>query len=183
MGWTDPDLGDFAVDEEITAAKMDTYVKDNLSWLGIDRPHCRVQDASRSHVTGSSGDWIGVEFDSATTNVGPSSMWTDGVSYVSIPAAGFWLISGYAQWTTNDATGVRGVALSSGAVSSATPSGTIFVMNTAPGSAAIRSKVSVSCSTLVYLAANTQVYCSIFQSSGIALTVAPVVLSAIWMTS
>ena len=51
MGWTDPDLGDFAVDEEITAAKMDTYVKDNLSWMGIDRPHGRVTDGSFSHTS------------------------------------------------------------------------------------------------------------------------------------
>ena len=102
---------------------------------------------------------------------------------MSIPVAGFYFISGYAQWTTVDGTGVRGLALSSGAVSAAVPGGTIFDMNTAPGSGNARAKVSASCSTMVYLGASSQVYASIFQSSGNTLTVAPVILSAIWMTS
>lgn len=167
---------------------MDTYVSNNLSWLGgnattptLSRPHCRVYDDSKNHAAASSGDWVDVAFDEKLTDVGPSAMWTDDATYVSIPAGGFWLISAYAQWTTNDGTGVRGIALASGAVSSQVPSGTIYTMATAPGSSAPRAKVSASCTTLVQLSTNDKVYCSIYQSSGIQLTVSPIVLSAVYV--
>lgn len=167
---------------------MDTYVSNNLSWLGgnattpsLSRPHCRVYDAEKFHTALSSGDWIDVHFDNATTDVGPSAMYTQDASYVSIPASGFWLLSAYAQWTTVDGTGVRGIALASGAVSSQVPSGTIHAMATAPGSGHVRSKVSASVTTLVQLSANAKVHCSIFQSSGIQLTVSPIVLSAVYV--
>lgn len=184
MGWTTPRDWTY---ELATSAKMDE-VSDDLSWLGGNattpsksRPHCRVYDASKNHAAGSSGDWVAVEFDSSTTDVGPSAMYTASAAYITIPTTGFWLLSAYAQWTTVDATGVRGLALSDGAVSGAVPTGSIYTMATAPGSGNARSKVSVSCSTLVQLTASTRIYCAIFQSAGVALTVSPIVLSAIYM--
>lgn len=186
MAWSTPRT--WATLEAVTAANMNTYVSDDLSWLGGNattpsksRPHCRVYDDEKFHAAPSSGDWIDVAFDHVTTDVGPSAMYTQNASYVSIPADGFWLLSAYAQWTTNDATGVRGIALASGAVSSQVPSGTIFAMSHAPGSGAVRSKVSASVTTLVQLSANTKVYCSLYQSSGIQLAVSPIVLSAVYV--
>lgn len=186
MTWSTP--RDWASLEQVSSGNMDTYLSNNLSWLGgnattpsLSRPHCRVYDDSKNHAASSSGDWIDVAFDNATTDVGPSAMYTQDASYVSIPTGGFWLISAYAQWTTNDATGVRGIALASAAVSSQVPGGTIFAMGHAPGSGAVRSKVSANATTLVQLSANTKVYCSLYQSSGIQLTVSPIVLSAVYV--
>lgn len=189
MTWSTP--RDWASLEQVSSGNMDTYLSNNLSWLGgnattpsLSRPHCRVYDNSKNHAASSSGDWIDIAFDNATTDVGPSAMYTQDASYVSIPAGGFWFLSAYAQWTTVDGTGVRGIALADAAVSSQVPGGTggtIHTMATAPGASAVRSKVSASCSTLVQLAANAKVYCSIFQSAGVSLTVAPIVLSAVYV--
>ena len=46
MAWNTPRT--WAVNEVLTAANMNTYISDDLSWMGIC-PHGRVTDASFSH--------------------------------------------------------------------------------------------------------------------------------------
>lgn len=171
MGWTDPDLGDFAVDEEITAAKMDTYVKDNLSWLGIDRPHGRVTDASFSHT--SSGNWLSPSWDSISTNVAGGFATSTG--YFNPPAGGFYTLGADTTFAAN-ATGARGIMLSS----AANGGGTIYAANFSPSQS-----IGVSCavSTGVQLSAFSAVYVSLLQGSGGTLACTAVHMWALWETS
>ncbi len=169
MGWTDPDLGDFAVDEEITAAKMDTYVKDNLSWLGIDRPHCQVRDASLSPSTGS---WVNPSWDAITTNVG--SMAGSGNAYVQAPDAGFYLVGASAVHAANSTAGVRGLMLSS----SSGGGGTVYAQSNTTQHTSNDSGLTVV--TMVQLGAGSSVYAAVFTSGG---NVTNIRMWAIWMTA
>lgn len=187
MAWTTPH--DFATLEEVTAATMDG-VSDDLSWLGGNattpskgRPHCRVECST--FTTSTSGSWVALNagsnigFHSAITgslaNVG--SMWVDGASYITIPNAGFWLVSAYTKCTSTNNDGVRGIAISS----AASGGGTIYAAATAPALTTATTNPSVCASTLVQLSAGS-LYCSVLHSAGlVSITFAPVIFSAIYM--
>ena len=170
MPWTDPDLNDWAVGQAVTASDMDTYVKDNLSWLGVDRPHGRVTDASFSH--NSTNNWLSPSWSTISTNVGTGFATSTG--YFTAPNAGFSLLGADATFASNT-TGARAIMLSSGADGT----GTVYAQNFSPSqSLAIASAVT----TGVQLAANAQVYVSLFQASGGTLTVTNIHMWAMWET-
>ena len=170
MGWTDPDTNSFAGDEEVTASKLNTYVRDNLSWLGIDRPHGRVTDASFSH--NSTNNWLTPSWDSISTNVGTGFATSTG--YFTAPNTGFYLLGADATFASN-ATGARAIMLSSGA----NGGGTIYAQNFSPSqSLAIASAVT----TGVQLTAFQTVYVSLFQASGGTLTITAIHMWAMWET-
>ena len=168
MAWTTPRT--WSVNEVLTAANMNTYISDDLSWMGISRPHGRVTDASFSH--NSSGNWLTPSWDSISTNVGTGFATSTG--YFTAPNAGFYLLGADGTFASN-ATGARAIMLSSGADGS----GTVYAQNFSPSqSLAIASAVM----TGVQLAANARVYVSLFQGSGGTLTVTNVHMWAMWET-
>ena len=168
MAWTTPRT--WSVNEVLTAANMNTYISDDLSWMGISRPHGRVTDASFSH--NSSGNWLTPSWDSISTNVGTGFATSTG--YFTAPNTGFYLLGADATFASN-ATGARAIMLSSGADGS----GTVYAQNFSPSqSLAIASAVT----TGVQLAANARVYVSLFQGSGGTLTVTNVHMWAMWET-
>lgn len=168
MAWTTPRT--WSVNEVLTAANMNTYISDDLSWMGISRPHGRVTDASFSH--NSSGNWLTPSWDSISTNVGTGFATSTG--YFTAPNAGFYLLGADGTFAA-DATGARAIMLSSGADGT----GTVYAQNFSPSqSLAIASAVT----TGVQLAANARVYVSLFQGSGGTLTVTNVHMWAMWET-
>lgn len=168
MAWTTPRT--WSVNEVLTAANMNTYISDDLSWMGISRPHGRVTDASFSH--NSSGNWLTPSWDSISTNVGTGFATSTG--YFTAPNAGFYLLGADGTFASN-ATGARAIMLSSGADGS----GTVYAQNFSPSqSLAIASAVT----TGVQLAANARVYVSLLQGSGGTLTVTNVHMWAMWET-
>ena len=168
MAWTTPRT--WSVNEVLTAANMNTYISDDLSWMGISRPHGRVTDASFSH--NSSGNWLTPSWDSISTNVGTGFATSTG--YFTAPNAGFYLLGADGTFASN-ATGARAIMLSSGADGT----GTVYAQNFSPSqSLAIASAVT----TGVQLAANARVYVSLLQASGGTLTVTNVHMWAMWET-
>jgi len=168
MAWTTPRT--WSVNEVLTAANMNTYISDDLSWMGISRPHGRVTAASFSH--NSSGNWLTPSWDSISTNVGTGFATSTG--YFTAPNAGFYLLGADGTFASN-ATGARAIMLSSGADGT----GTVYAQNFSPSqSLAIASAVT----TGVQLAANARVYVSLFQGSGGTLTVTNVHMWAMWET-
>ena len=168
MAWSTPRT--WSINEVLTAANMVTYVSDDLSWMGISRPHGRVTDASFSH--NSSGNWLTPSWDSISTNVGTGFATSTG--YFTAPNAGFYLLGADGTFASN-ATGARAIMLSSGADGN----GTVYAQNFSPSqSVAIASEVT----TGVQLAANARVYVSLFQGSGGTLTVTNIHMWAMWET-
>lgn len=175
MGWTDPDLGDFTGGEEVTASKLDTYVKDNLSWLGIDRPHGRAIDTDFDH--GTENTWISPTYDTVGLDGTPNVQggFSSGTAVFSAPAAGFYLIGGTINWTANG-TGARAIMISS----QGNGGGIIYAQNYAPPQSASVA-MSVSVSTCVQLGFASEVAISGFQKSGSALNNNSANMWAIWM--
>lgn len=168
MAWSTPRT--WATLEAVTAANMNTYVSDDLSWLGISRPHGRATDASFSHT--SSGNWLSPSWDSISTNVG--SGFSTSTGYFSPPNAGFYLLGADATYAAN-ATGARGIMLSS----AASGGGTIYAQNFSPSqSIAVASAVT----TGVQLSAGSAVYVSLLQGSGGTLTCTAIHMWAQWET-
>ena len=168
MAWSTPRT--WATLEAVTAANMNTYVSDDLSWLGISRPHGRVTDASFSH--NSSGSWLSPSWDSIATNVGTGFATSTG--HFSPPNAGFYLLGADATYAAN-ATGARGIMLSS----ATNGGGTIYAQNFSPSqSIAVASAIT----TGVQLSAGSDVYVSLLQGSGGTLTITAVHMWAQWET-
>lgn len=170
LPWTDPDLNDWAAGQVVTAALMDTYVKDNLSWLGIDRPHCQVRDGSFSP---SAGTWSSPSWDSITTNVG--AMATTGNGYITATSAGFWLVGASCVFTQDSTAGARAIMLSS----SSGGGGTVYAQSNTTQHAGNDSGASVV--TMIQLAGSASVYASLFRSGTAAIT--NIRMWAIWMTA
>lgn len=168
MAWSTPRT--WSVNEVLTAANMNTYVSDDLSWMGISRPHGRVTDASFSH--NSPGNWLTPSWDSISTNVGTGFATSTG--YFTAPNAGFYLLGADGTFAS-DSSGARAIMLSSGA----NGTGTVYAQNFSPSqSLAIASAVT----TGVQLAANARVYVSLLQHSGGTLTVTNIHMWAMWET-
>ena len=168
MAWNTPRT--WSVNEKLTAANMNTYISDDLSWLGISRPHGRVGDASFSH--NSSGNWLTPSWDSISTNVGGG--FATGTGYFTAPVAGFYLLGAGATFSS-DATGARAIMLSS----AANGGGTVYAQNFSPSqSLAIGSAVT----TGVQLSAFQVVYASLLQQSGGTLAISSVNMWAQWET-
>lgn len=175
MPWTDPDLNDWAAGQVVTAALMDTYVKDNLSWLGQDRTHGRGS-GSYSHT--SSGNWKTPTWSNVSTspNVTVGSCLTTSTGYFNPNnRSGFYLVGAAATFAAN-ATGARGIMLSS----SSDGGGTVYAQNFAPSQTVA---VGAAVVTGLQLAANSAVYVSLFQGSGGTLSISNISVWGVWITT
>lgn len=169
MAWNTPRT--WAVNEVLTAANMNTYVSDDLSWLGTGRPHGRATDASFSHT--SSANWLSPSWDSIATNVGAGFATSTG--FFQAPTAGFYLLGADAAFAAN-ATGARGIMLSS----AANGAGTVYAQNFSPSQSIA---MATAVTTGVQLSAAQNVYVSLYQGSGGTVTITNVHMWALWETT
>lgn len=177
MGWTDPDTDSFAGDEEVTASKLNTIVRDNLSWLGIDHPRV-VAIGSLSFPTGASWNTASTNWSSATPNV--NGMYAAATRYLTVTAPGLYLWTVSVQFTT-DMTGVRGVALSSAAAGA----GTIYAADmrdaATVGSGSVATAITVT-APVYHSSIGEQMHLSVRQQSGSAMTCG-VRFAGIWLAN
>lgn len=174
MAWSTPRT--WATNEVLTSANMNTYVSDDLRWLGVDLPRASLAGSlavpsSSTFATPTSGSWSAT----GTGGMAVSTLYAGSTSYfLTAPAAGAYQINASVTYTTN-ATGKRGLALSSGAAGT----GTVWAQaQTEPVSNTEVTALSVSC--LVQLAFGNSVHIGIRQSSGGSMTCA-VRLSGFWV--
>lgn len=107
MPWTTPKT--WSVGDVLTAADLNTYNRDNIKWLGGDKPHCRVRNSANISHT-SSGSYQALTFDTERVDVGPMHDTTTNTGRLTVPSGGggFYAIGGCIEFASN-ATGRRGV--------------------------------------------------------------------------
>jgi len=83
MAWTDPRT--WASNEVVTAANMNTHIRDNLDWLANDHPRCRATRTAVQSI--GSGSDVAVAFTGAESyDVGP--MHAASATTLVVPAGG-----------------------------------------------------------------------------------------------
>ena len=105
MAWTTPKT--WSVSEVLTAANMNTYLRDNTDWIGTSHPHCRVYNSANISIT-TSGTAQAVTFDSERYDVANMHSTSSNTSRITVPTGGggVYIVGGALSWTAN-ATGVR----------------------------------------------------------------------------
>lgn len=176
MAWSTPRT--WATLEAVTAANMNTYVSDDLSWLGISRSHCQVRDAG---FVPTAGSWASPSWDSLTTNV--NSMAALSTGYITATTAGFYMVGASCLFGSDATAGMRALMLST----SAAGGGTVYAQTNTTQHAGNASGAVVS--TMVQLSAGATVYSSMFVPTGFAVGngtstwgITNVRMWAIWMT-
>lgn len=109
MPWTAPKT--YSVGDVLTAADLNTYQRDNVKWLGTDKPRCRVRNtANISHT--SSGNYQALTFNSERVDVGSMHDTSSNTSRLTVPSGGggFYAIGGMIEFAA-DATGRRGIQI------------------------------------------------------------------------
>lgn len=108
MSWTAPRT--WVTAEVVTAAIGNTHWRDNLAWLGTDKPHCRVHNSANISVADNSIQAL--TFDSERFDIGAMHDTVTNTSRITIPTggAGKYLVGGNMHFA-NNATGNRGVHL------------------------------------------------------------------------
>lgn len=109
MAWTTPKT--WAVADVLSAADLNAYVRDNVKWLGTDKPHCRVRNSANISHT-SSGSYQALTFDSERVDVGAMHNTVSNTGRLTVPTGGdgFYAIGGQIEFASN-ATGRRGIQI------------------------------------------------------------------------
>ena len=107
MPWTTPKT--WSVGDVLTAADLNTYNRDNVKWLGGDKPHCRVRNSTTISHT-STGNYQALTFDTERVDVGPMHDTSSNTGRLTVPSGGggFYAIGGCIEFFAN-ATGRRGI--------------------------------------------------------------------------
>lgn len=109
MAWTAPKT--YSVGDVLTAADLNAYQRDNVKWLGTDKPHARVRNtANISHT--SSGNYQALTFNSERVDVGSMHDTGSNTGRLTVPSGGggFYAIGGCIEFASN-ATGRRGIQI------------------------------------------------------------------------
>ena len=110
MSWTSPKT--WSVAEKVTAALLNTHVRDNLdAAAGANKAACRVYKSTAFSHT-SSGNFLDATFDSERFDTQGLHSTSSLTNRITIPSgwAGLWMIGGEADWAAN-ATGLRSTRL------------------------------------------------------------------------
>ena len=101
----------WAVGDVLTAADLNAYVRDNIKWLGTDKPHCRVRNSANISHT-SSGNYQALTFDTERIDVGAMHDTSSNTSRLTVPSGGggFYAIGGQIDFAANS-TGRRGIQI------------------------------------------------------------------------
>lgn len=108
MAWTTPPT--YTVGQVLTAANLNTYLRDNTAWLGIDSPHCRVFNSAAISTTTAVA--LQLTFDSERYDVGAMHSTSTSTGRLTVPTggAGKYHVFGHVEFASN-ATGYRDLAL------------------------------------------------------------------------
>lgn len=109
MPWTTPKT--YTVGDVLTAADLNAYQRDNVAWLGTDKPHCRVRNSANISHT-SSGSYQALTFNSERVDVGGMHDTVTNTGRITVPSGGggLYLIGGCIEFAAN-ATGLRGAQI------------------------------------------------------------------------
>lgn len=161
MAWSTPRT--WSVNEVLTAANMNTYISDDLRWLGTDFPRATAT-GTLSVATGSAFQTPTGSWSSASPNVG--GMYTSSAMYLTVPTAGAYIFTALVIFSTN-ATGKRGVVISS----SAAGAGTIWAEDVREPTQNTELTVITITTPPIQLSAFQQVHLGIRQNSGSSMNV------------
>lgn len=105
MPFTTPKV--WSVNEVVTAANMNTHLKDNMSWVATDKPRCRALRAGVQSITGSGPEFIGFS-DADAFDVGAMHNPASNNTRLTVPSGGdgTYLIGGQGAFAANS-TGER----------------------------------------------------------------------------
>jgi hypothetical protein len=148
----------------LTASYLNTYVRDNVSWLATDSPACRAyNNAAFTH--NSSGNWLAVTLNSERFDNAAMHSTSVNTARFTVPTGGDgkYLMAGSLGWASN-ATGEREIGLGINGIA------TFAALQ---GGALANSSINANCSAMaVYQMAAADFYqmCA-FQSSGGSLNV------------
>jgi hypothetical protein len=146
--------------EVVTAAYLNTYLRDNMKWLSTDKPMCRAYaSAAVSHTP--AGAYQDLTFNTDRFDNADVHSTTSLTARFTIPtgAGGKWLFGGSISWAAN-ATGVRYASIWANG-------GAINVESTTTGDGSLNSGTTVV--TLYDLSAGQYFTLSGWQNSGGAL--------------
>lgn len=172
MAWSAP--RDWATNEVVTAANMDTYVSDNLRWLNEGRPRCTVAGtvavASGSGFATPTGTWSTVSPNAGSMYISSTAM------YLNTGTPGCFQFSLMVIFSTH-ATGKRGAVIST----SAGGGGTILAEDMREPVAGTETNALTITTPLVQLG-STSIHFGIRQTSGSSMN-CTVRFSGLWVAS
>ena len=101
MPWTTPRT--WVAGEILTASNMNTHVRDNTSWLGTDKPHCRVRNSAALLIANTTT--TALTFDTEDFDVGAMHSTVTSTDRITVPTggAGAYLCGMGVDWATNSA--------------------------------------------------------------------------------
>jgi hypothetical protein len=164
--------------EVVTSAELNTDVRDNISWLGTDKPSCRVFHSTTQGLTNATfgallynSEW----FDSASMH-----STTSNTSRITFPVAGIYLVGCNVTFAAN-ATGVRVAGISLNGISDPTS----FIARTQAINAGSDDQM-LNASTIWTFGTSDYIETAVYQTSGGALNSkttgsASPAMWAIWM--
>ncbi len=100
MAYTTP--ATFVAGNILTAAQLNTYVRDNVAWIATDSPSCRVfKSAAFAH--NSSGNFLAVTFDSERFDNASVHSTSSNTERLTIPTGGGgkYVVGGAAAWVAS----------------------------------------------------------------------------------
>lgn len=160
MAWTTPRT--WATSEIVTAAMMNTHVRDNLNALDSSRQQCIVTKATQSITTGVNTD---VLFDTEVVDTDSMHSTVTNTQRVTCTVAGVYVVSGYVNFDSH-ATGYRriGVVQNDAGITYALVVGA----NVAD---AISTTVQMSTSGIASMIAGDFIHLNVSHTAGVSLNV------------
>ena len=173
MAWTTPKT--YAANDILTAADMNTYQRDNLSWLGTDRFRASGVRSTSLSVTDNTITAVTLP-DTEDFDTGAMHDVTTNSERLTVPTGGdgLYLVLGGVAWAANSA-GRRILSL---LVNGVAVAGVGATTNPDPGGSTVQ-----RFSHLVELVAGDYLHMTGQQTSGGALNLTNARLQAIWMTT
>lgn len=171
MAWTNFAAGIFTAGQILTAAQMNTYVRDNITAGGPCFLRVR-RNASQAIATATTA---AVNFD--TEDVDTASIFSASSNRIIVATAGLYQLSATVSYALN-ATGTRATAIiANSTVSGATDAATITGGTRITGAispAAASTQTVQSCSTLYSVTAGQAFSVQAYQESGVTINIAAV---------
>lgn len=163
----------YLVNQVLTAANLNTYLRDNMAWVATDMPHCRALRSATQSITGSGPEFIAFN-DADAFDVGAMHNPASNNTRITVPSGGggVYMIGGQLAYAANS-TGERRLDLRINGV-------TTIAQNRG---AAITNISVVQIVTLYALAAGDYVELGAGQTSGGALDALNGIFWAAWYST
>ncbi len=172
MPWTAPKT--WATNEVVTAANMNTHLRDDMAWLGTDKPRCEARRSASQSISTSTPTAIQFN-DSDIYDVGGMHDPAVNNTRLTVPAggAGLYLVGGRTGWESNN-TGLRAIDIRLNGTSTGAFERWPTVQNT---------NTFHFIQWMVPMVAGDYVDLAVTQDSGVSLSVSGAAFWAIWMAT